>query len=269
MNTQLAGGEIGYLYCTTHIPTGLMYFGSRKRNPDGDPYKGSPRGSNPMRKLFKSQPDTEFEKEVLFSGEYEDVLDMEPLLIKEAWSKFGKHTEGGSVTNMAAAGKCAAWNEETLKLISEGSLRRSEEISGYMTGNQHSLGVKRSEEWKESLGKRKSKPVINWRTAQVWSSGLGADKDLGLNKGTIQNRISQGCDGGVWQVIGSPKPLTDQGTRSNLKKAVVNIETGEEYESVKAAIEQTGISKATIHRHMRGATVGPWRRKADLQTEND
>ena len=96
----------GYLYKITHTPTGLMYFGSRK-TPEGisvsaDAYMGSPVGSNRMRELFDTRPDTEFEKEILTVGLHEDIIELEPLLIQESWDKFGKESEGGLVCNLVA-----------------------------------------------------------------------------------------------------------------------------------------------------------------------
>ena len=76
--------------------------------------------------------------------------------------------------------------------------------------------------------------------------------------------VDQGCDGGVWQVLGEPKPLTSQGSWKNLKRAVINIETGEQFDSVNDAIEVSGVSKAQMYRILRGARPGPWKRVKGL-----
>jgi hypothetical protein len=87
----------GYLYCTTHKPTGLMYVGSRKGNPDGDSYMGSPRGKNKMRGLFDTQDISEFEKDVLFVSDYDSIVAGEPALIKAMMDEYGER-----VTNIMA-----------------------------------------------------------------------------------------------------------------------------------------------------------------------
>ena len=110
----------GYLYKITHTPTGLLYFGSRK-TPEGisvsaDEYMGSPVGSNRMRELFDTRPDTEFEKEILTVGLYEDIIEMEPLLIQESWDKFGKESEGGLVCNLNISGSVVFTDDVRAKM---------------------------------------------------------------------------------------------------------------------------------------------------------
>ena len=110
----------GYLYKITHTPTGLLYFGSRK-TPEGisvsaDAYMGSPVGSNRMRELFDTRPDTEFEKEILTVGLYADIIELEPLLIQESWDKFGKESDGGLVCNLAAGKSIVMTDEVRTKL---------------------------------------------------------------------------------------------------------------------------------------------------------
>ena len=111
----------GYLYKITWTPEGLMYFGSRK-TPEGldvlaDSYMGSPKGSNRMRELFDTRPDSEFTKEVLTVGLYEDIIELEPLLIQESWDKWGKESEGGLVCNLVA-GKSVIQTDEIKAKIS-------------------------------------------------------------------------------------------------------------------------------------------------------
>ena len=97
----------GYLYKTTWIPEGLMYFGSRKL-PEGvtasedTGYMGSPKGTSKMLELRETRPESEFAKVILYEGKYDDVRELEPLLIKEAWDKWGKYSDGGLVTCLAA-----------------------------------------------------------------------------------------------------------------------------------------------------------------------
>lgn len=99
--------KTGYLYKTTWLPEGLMYFGSRKL-PEGvtasedTGYMGSPKGTSKMLELRKTRPESEFAKVILYVGKYEVVRELEPLLIKESWDKWGKYSEGGLVTCLAA-----------------------------------------------------------------------------------------------------------------------------------------------------------------------
>jgi hypothetical protein len=88
----------GYLYCITHEPTGLMYVGSRKGDPDGDHYLGSPAGKNKMRELFDTRDISEFEKDVLFVSDYDSIVSGEPGLIKAMMDEYGD-----MVTNICVA----------------------------------------------------------------------------------------------------------------------------------------------------------------------
>jgi len=109
----------GYLYLTTHKPTGFMYAGSRKGTPDGDSYMGSPTGRNIMRGLLEACDPSEFEKEVLYVSDYDSIAKDEPALIRALMDQYGSR-----ITNICVAfpffSSGYKHSSETCKKIAEG-----------------------------------------------------------------------------------------------------------------------------------------------------
>jgi len=160
----------GYLYKITHTPTGMLYFGSRK-TPEGvsvsaDTYMGSPVGSNRMRELFDTRPDTEFEKEILTVGLYADIVEMEPLLIQESWDKFGHEHEGGLVCNLVAWGHFVITDKVRAKMSAarEGFTHTQEakdKISAANTGKIRTEAAKDRMSMAQSRPETKAKRIAN------------------------------------------------------------------------------------------------------------
>ena len=193
----------GYLYKTTYKPTGLMYFGSRKLKegmcPETDEYKGTPCGSNKMLELFETKPECEFVKEVLTAGEYDDMIEFEPLLIEEAWDKFGKESEGGKVCNLNSGG-AIYWTEEmrsakSAKMIGKPGPNKGkpvrDEVKSRISETMKRRGIPTPEP--------KRMAVINTETGEEWPSVAEASRCLGIAKSTLWKRIDRGFFGGVWQ----------------------------------------------------------------------
>ena len=192
----------GYLYKTTHEPTGLMYFGSRKlkdgMRPETDEYKGSPRGSNRMVELFANRPETDFEKEVLTVGEYEDILELEKLLIEESWEKFGKESKGGKVCNLAS-GKAILMTPEILAKTRRTGSKQPKSFSKRI--KEINIGKVRTAEMRERYSRTSSRnrAVINTATGEEYRSAAYASSCLGLSQKAVYMRIKLGTHGGVWK----------------------------------------------------------------------
>ena len=167
----------GYLYKTTHKPTGLIYFGSRKLKegacPETEVYKGSPRGSNKMVKLFKECLESEFFKEVLTVGSYEEILELEKLLIEEAWEKFGKEHKGGIVCNLAS-GQAIVMTPEVLAKTRRTGSKQPESFSEKI--KEINTGKIRTPEMRErySLTSSRNRAVINTETGEEYRSAAYA-----------------------------------------------------------------------------------------------
>ena len=229
----------GYLYKTTHAPTGYLYFGSRKTPegiaPSADSYMGSPCGSNKMLELFNTCPSSEFTKEVLTVLPYEEVLDLENLLITEAWEKFGKAHEGGLVTNLVS-GRVYIYTNEVKAKIGASSVGRQAflgrshstaakekislnhaNVSGQNNpffGKTHTpetvakiraanVGREVTVERREMLSKASPncKTVINTATGETWHSRGAAAKALGITRASMKWRIQNGSFGGIWRYV--------------------------------------------------------------------
>ena len=208
----------GYIYVTTYIPTGEKYFGSRKLKegvtPETDGYRGSPADTNLMFKLFETRPAEEFSKDILFVGEYEEVVKLENLAIEAAWERWGKVSEGGLVTNLAAWGRKIVVTDEirakisaTLKgkpksaehrskmsaAASNPSVETRAKMSAAKKGKTHSA------EARAKMSAAKSRAVINTATGQTWPSVNAAAKLEGISHQAMSKRIHQGAYGGIWQ----------------------------------------------------------------------
>ena len=198
----------GYLYKITHTPTGLMYFGSRK-TPEGisvsaDSYMGSPVGSNKMRELFDTCDESEFTKEVLTVGLYEDIVEAEVLLIKEAWEKFGKESEGGLVTNLAVGMAIIQTDEiKASKSASAKGRPKSAETRAKMSAAKKGnlVGSKNPNYGKGQHGGKHKRPVIRVDTGEVWESGASAARSEGVVQDAICRRISNRSFGGIWRYL--------------------------------------------------------------------
>lgn len=191
----------GYLYKTTHNPTGLMYFGSRKlrggEHPDNDGYFGSPKGTNRMLSLLKTRKKSEFGKEVLLVSDYDEVRELEELLILEAWDKFGKD----NVCNMAV-GKAIDFTPEVRALMSKrakGSIKppRSEEYRLAMSKKYK--GVTPPTQCLSAAAEVNARPVINTETGEEWASITEAGISEGVTVQAIYRRIKTEAYGGIWQ----------------------------------------------------------------------
>jgi hypothetical protein len=185
----------GYIYKTTHIPTGVKYFGSRKlkdgMTPETDSYRGTPKkGSNLMANLFETRPDEEFSKEILFVGDYKGVIEMEILTIEEAWDKWGKVSEGGLVTNLRASKAVVNTDEVRAKMSAAASNRSAEHCANIGAA----LKGKRT-----GADNANAKPVTNAATGQIWPSVRDAAKSEGIAGSSMSERIRKGLKGGIWQ----------------------------------------------------------------------
>ena len=214
----------GYLYKITHTPTGMLYFGSRK-TPEGvsvsaDTYMGSPVGSNRMRELFDTRPDTEFEKEILTVGLYADIVEMEPLLIEEAWDKFGQEHEGGKVCNIVASGhyiitdavkaKMSAsklnMSDATRAKMSKAKLNMSDATRAKMSAAQKIRFSDKSarDQLSDYAARGRAahmKQVINTDTSEVFESIKAAADHAGVLSQTMWKRVKCGQKGGIWRYL--------------------------------------------------------------------
>ena len=190
--------EQGYLYKTTYKPTGLMYFGSRKLKaglcPETEAYRGTPCGSNKMKELFETCHESAFVKEVLTVGEYSEIVEFEELLIKEAWEKFGKESEGGLVCNLNVAGKIIYTKEVRAKMSKSNTGKKQSSATkaklrkirlGRTPGNK---GVPMTPEQRRKMSIAKTgkpaknrKAVVNIATGQTWPSLTAAAEAEGVS----------------------------------------------------------------------------------------
>jgi len=215
----------GYIYKTTYLPTGEMYFGSRKlpegKTPETDSYRGSPtKGSNRMAELFETKPAEEFSKEVLFEGEYEEVLELENLVIEAAWEKWGKVSEGGLVTNLVAMwGRSAVMSAETCakmsasksnqsaktraKISASAKMRTGEKAPnfGKTASAEKRAKIGMAQKGKTGANSNTGKAVINTATGKVWTTATEAAKSQGITRVAMSARIARGSNGGIWKYV--------------------------------------------------------------------
>ena len=204
----------GYIYKTTYLPTGEMYFGSRKLpeglTPETDSYRGSPKkGTNRMAELFATRPDQEFLKEVLFEGKYVEILELENLVIEAAWEKWGIASEGGLVTNLAA------WTGIDLTLKNEWNSEEVLRISKSKPEVRERWKARQI--WREKQGQKfipvsalesclipkpfLGRKVTNLSTGIIYPSVAVAAKSEGIATCSMTTRIRKGLKGGIWQYV--------------------------------------------------------------------
>ena len=225
----------GYIYKTTYLPTGEMYFGSRKlprgKTPETESYRGSPqKGSNRMAELFETKPAEEFSKKVLFKGSYAEALELENLVIEAAWEKWGKVSTGGLVTNLVAQwGKAIVFTAETRAKISEANKGKKKSAKARANMSASAKGKKMSAKARANMSKAskgripnaivrkkmsvahkgknsgaesgKAKAVINTATGQVWPTATEAAKSQGITRVAMSARIARGTNGGIWKYV--------------------------------------------------------------------
>ena len=242
----------GYLYKTTYKPTGLMYFGSRKL-PEGvtaleDSYMGSPKGSNKMRELFDTRDESEFTKEVLTVGEYEEIAEMEPLLIQDSWDKWGKEYQGGLVCNLTASRKVFVYTDE---------------VRAKITGRP--AGTPMTDKEKLDISKRvsgKGNPMYGVSGKDAPCYGRTGDKHPMFGKNHTPDTIEKmriansGSNNGMFGKRGL------RGGDSPRAKAVVNTLTGQVWPTITDAARDEGVSNSTIStRISRKSYGGIWKFK--------
>jgi len=239
----------GYLYKVTHIPTGYLYFGSRKTPegiaPDADSYMGSPKGSNMMLELFNTKPSEEFTKEILTVLPYDEVGELENLLIKEAWEKFGKVHEGGLVCNLHA-GQAIIMTDEIRAKVGQANKTRvfTKEIRANMSA---------------AMKGRKMPPFSDAHRAKLSAARLGT-------KASAATRAQMSADR-----KGKKMPPRSDAHKANLsaarkgqpsksKKSVVNTETGLSWDSVTSAAQYAGVTVGRMSTIIsKGKRGGIWR----------
>ena len=180
-----------YIYKITYIPTGVMYFGSRKTpealTPETDSYMGSPtKGSNLMAELLATKPAADFSKEILTVVPYETVGELENLVITEAWEKCGKVSQGGLVTNLAAWGVSIEASQETRAKQSAANIgkprssatkaKQSAAMSGKMIGSKNPKAktvilVSTGEVYATTIKEAAEKAGVSWRTMMNYIYG--------------------------------------------------------------------------------------------------
>lgn len=130
-----------------------------------------------LQQEYNENPD-DFVFEVLCKCGVDDLEDLERFYIKKYSSnkrETGYNIEGGGVLNKEVA-------EETKQGISE-----------RMTGNQHMIGKRLSDEWKEHLSEAQphKKKIVCLETGVVYNSFADASRKTGLQR----TKIVSACTG--------------------------------------------------------------------------
>lgn len=115
--------------------------------------------------------------------------------------------------------------------------------------------------------KPRAKAVVCHETGEVFASMTEAAKAKGTTKGVMQHAVRSGCKAGGyhWYLADQPGPALPHFSE-NIKKPVVNIETGEVFETQSTAAKSINRNRSAISNAVKsGCTAGGyhWRRATE------
>lgn len=119
--------------------------------------------------------------------------------------------------------------------------------------------------------------IICLETNKIYKSSVEASKDTGINKVHIaecaRNADKRATAGGFhWMQLSDYKkygPVYRKLGNELNSKSVVCIETGKVYKSILEASKDTGIARATIHKHLTGEQAGGFKHKYHWRYNNN
>ena len=243
----------GYIYKSTHVPSGRFYIGQKKCLKSGrvdESYWGS---GTIWKNILKKYPRSEFSREILAFAENAEVLNkLEEVYIGDLFE-----TEDMCV-NLKSGGNQFIFSEDVKNRI---AIANSGKNNG-MYGKKHSketrakiaqrqLGVEESEETKIKLSSMRKGKDNNMYGVHRY----GKDNPMYGRKHTdeVKKRISECNSGEKSWMYG--KHISEKLKRSIVlsnSKKILCIETGVIYESAMEAEKQTGTNSNSISHHLRG-----------------
>lgn len=221
----------GFIYITTCLINGKRYLGQRKFNKGWRTYLGS---GSAFSRAVKKYGKANFVKEIVeicFSSEELNEAECK-------YSVFFNVVENNDFYNLVlGGGTSAGWHpsEETKEKISKAN--KGEKSAWY--------GKRHTQEEKEKIGNAHRGKVLSDETRKKLAQkrrGTKATEEAKRN----MSKAQKGENNGMWGRSQTERAKTAQ------SKAVVCLETGAKYYSVREAERKTGISRTNIGHMLNG-----------------